>query len=86
MKKNISLAIILSILICSLSTIPVYAQECDHEYTNDVCEKCGEYTLHHFEETICFYTIKNDVPIWERPTKYSNLIETIEDVLSLIHI
>ncbi len=86
MKKSISLVIILSILFCSLRAIPVYAQECNHEYTNDVCEKCGKYTLHNFEESICFYTIKKNVPIWEKPTKYSELIETIEDERTPLYI
>lgn len=84
MKKNVSIVIVLIVLLCSLTNIPVYAQECTHEYTNDICEKCGEYILHDFEESIYFYTIKNDVPIWERPTKYSERIDTIENKRTLL--
>ena len=78
MKRKISLIITLTILLCFLRVVPVYAEECEHEFINDVCEKCGEYPLHSFEESICFYTIKKDVPIWEKPTKYSERVKTIK--------
>lgn len=86
MKKNISIVTALIVLLCSLTNTPVYAKECTHEYTNDVCEKCGEYILHNFENSICFYTIKNDVPIWEKPTKYSERIDTIKNERTLLYI
>lgn len=62
------------------------AKSCKHDYTNDICNKCGYVRIHEFEKSITFYTIKDNVPVWSLPTKNSNLIKTIEKCDSSVEI
>lgn len=59
---------------------------CTHNFNNDVCKNCGYLRIHEFKESITFFTIKNNVPIWSKPTKNSDLIEEIEDQDTMLNI
>ena len=64
---------LVSIILIFLLVFPVtaFAAGCNHKYKNDVCKKCGELRLHTFDQSITFYTTKDNVPIWKKPTKNS---------------
>lgn len=71
-------------LVSGMTSIEVYAKPCKHKYNNDVCKKCGYARVHEFKEDILFYTIKENVPVWSKPTKNSKLVREIENGDSLI--
>lgn len=63
------------------------AESCKHDYGNtDICKKCGNIRIHEFEYAIPFYTIKDGVPVWSKPTKNSKCVETYAKRDTLIDI
>lgn len=68
------------ILLCMLNLeVDALSVKHKHQYTNDVCKKCGDIRLHSFDFPIPVYTRKANVPIWEQPTKNSTKIREIEN-------
>lgn len=70
----------LMLLVCLLSPCTVQAKECKHKFVNDVCKKCGYFTVHEFEDSITFFTKKDKVPVWSEPKKNSSLVEEIDSI------
>lgn len=77
---------VFSIILIMSSSTSIWAKNCNHKYSYDVCINCGKYNLHEFEEDICCYTAKNDVAIMSEPNKGSSILETMYDQDSLIYI
>lgn len=71
---------VVSIILIFLLVFPVtaFASGCNHKYKHDVCKKCGELRLHTFDQSITFYTVKDNVPIWQKPTKNSAKLREID--------
>lgn len=83
MKKLYSIlrrVVCVMLALAIMTPLVAYADSpCKHKYKNDVCTKCGALRVHEFNSSITFYTAKDDVPIWSKPTKYSARVETISD-------
>ena len=68
------------LVLTMMAPLAAYADStCKHKYKNDVCTKCGALRVHEFNSSITFYTAKDDVPIWSKPTKHSTRVKTISD-------
>lgn len=76
----------LMMLVFFLLPYKVEAKECKHKFDNDVCKKCGYFTVHEFEESITFFTVKEKVPMWSAPKKNSGLIEEIAEVDEMVEV
>ena len=84
MKTIVCFALILMML---ASTSIAEAKSCKHDFgSNDVCKKCGYTRIHSFDSSITFYTIKDNVPVWSKPTKNSKTIKTITDKNSMVQV
>lgn len=89
MKKKFSLLImsfLCALLIFYSAGFNSEAKSCRHKFDNDICKKCGFIRIHEFDESILFYTIKDNVPIWSKPTKNSELLKEISDKDTMIDI
>lgn len=86
MKHYCTKMFVLLIILTGLLPMNVQAKSCSHNYTNDICKKCGYVRVHEFQESITFYTIKDDVPIWSLPTKNSDLVKEVSNCDQAIEI
>ncbi|MBQ8527216.1 MAG: hypothetical protein IJ429_01965 [Lachnospiraceae bacterium] len=71
-------------LVSGKMSIEGYAKSCTHKYNNDICKNCGYVRVHEFAESILFYTAKENIPIWNMPTKKSKLVRKIANKDSMV--
>lgn len=81
LKKIVYLFVCVLIIFAFLPPVSIaYAKSCNHDYgQTDVCKKCGNLRIHYFDYSITVRTAKANVPVWNKPTKYSKLVKEITD-------
>lgn len=82
--KVFAMSLLCILLVFNCTKITSEAKSCKHSFKNDVCKKCSYVRVHEFEESILFYTAKDEVPVWSEPTKNSELVKEIPDKNTMV--